>query len=122
MADSIFIDEMSTNYNEEVVFSEMNKKYFYECLDFYDYKVENVMEEKVFSEHKEEFNYILRKVKEIFDINIYNAIMYLEKDFLSMFKILKILDDANKYTLKLELGEKYNIKVETSFLKYFFCE
>jgi len=120
MAESIFIDEMSVNHNEEVLHNELNKKYFYECLDFYDYKVENVLTDKVFTEQREQFNFVIRKIKENFNIDVLTSILFLEKDFISMHNILKILDDTSKYELKLEMGKKYNKKVNTSFLKFFF--
>jgi predicted nucleotide-binding protein (sugar kinase/HSP70/actin superfamily) len=120
MAESIFIDEMSINHNEDMLINELGKKHFYECLDFYDYKVENVLTDKVFTEQKEQFNFVIRKIKENFDIDILTSILFLEKDFMSMHNILKILDDSTKYELKLELGKKHNKKINTSFLKFFF--
>lgn len=113
--DSIFIDQMSTNYNEDVLLEEMDKKYFVSCLDFYDFKVESILSDKIFTEQKESFNYVIRKIKEHFDIPILKSILYLEKDFIKLHDLLIILDDKNIYTLKQELCEKYNKKIEKNF-------
>jgi len=121
--ESIFIDQLSTNHNEDVLCGEMDKKFFYSCLDFYNYEVDSVLHKKIFTEQKEEFNYVLRKIKEHFDIPIYKSILYLEKDFMSVYDLLNTLDETNIYTLKCELSKKHNKKMNINImLKRFFTD
>lgn len=114
--DSIFIDTMSTNSVENRLITELDKKSFYEYLDFYDFDVQNVLDDKVFTEQKEHYNFVLRDIKAKFKVDIYKSILYLEGDFMPLNKLVQSLDSDNIFTLKNEMSIKYNREFDYSFV------
>jgi hypothetical protein len=71
---------------------------------------------KVSSNEQLKINYVLRKLKKEFNIELCESIIYLEQIFTTFKKIIILLDDQSKSILKEELINKYKIKEEENNL------
>lgn len=65
-------------------------------------------------------NSILRNIKYEYNILLYEMILYFE-NFTDIRKILKFLDDENKWIIKNEMSKKYRIELETTILSDILC-
>lgn len=115
---NIFIN---TNYiqNKNVeseIFENFSKEKFYNDLERLGVNLENIDKK---SADKEVFNWVLRKLKSSYGYSILECILYLEKDHLSLKKLLALIDEEVFQIIKIELAEKYNIKILKTKLEKF---
>lgn len=57
------------------------------------------------------FNLFLRNIKDDLKINIVDTLVYFENNYISIEKILYLIDNETKCSLRKELTNKYNKKV-----------
>jgi len=58
---------------------------------------------------KEIFNYILSQLKNDYNYNLVDCVLFLEEDYIPLKKLLLLLDERNIQSLKEELSKKYFI-------------
>ncbi len=69
------------------------------------------------------FNFFLKMMKQNFNINIYESILFLEEEGYKTKSVGALLTSDNKYTLRMELTEKFKTrKIEPSILEKFIIE
>lgn len=70
-------------------------------------------------ENIKNFNKFILKCKLKLGINICESLIFIEKKYISFSKLINLLNDENKETLKKEMAEKYKIKICKTSLKNF---
>ena len=97
---------------------------------FYQYLTENNIDlEKMFltgkscdKNQKQHFNNVLRKIKSLHSVNIYEIVGFIEQDFADTHVILNMLDDKNWSIIKKELSKKYKKNVPNEGFSKFFLK
>jgi len=96
---------------DEEEFFKIVKSYGLNFATFFK-KRTNISEENV-----RKFNELLYVCKTKHGINMYNSLIFVEKNYVTFKKLLELLSRDNKEILVREMAEKYNIKLKKNSLK-----
>ena len=69
----------------------------------------------------DEFNNCLRQIKEIIQINIYEMLLFLEDDYITVEFAINLLDERNKSIIREEMIQDYHIDHGGNRLSDVFC-
>ena len=104
--------------NEEIeIIENFSKEKFFNDIQRLGVNLENL--DKLGAD-KEVFNWVLKCLKEKYNYNIYECVLYLEKDYIPLKKLLTLLDDSVKQIMKEEMAKVFNIKILRTKLQRFF--
>ena len=117
-----FVNLVNVNHSENDLVNEINRKQFFECLEFFDFDIRNIFENTSdqYYFYRECFNDILRKIKRTFNIMMLDSILYLDQDCVDIKYIISMLDDWSKSILKHEINKKYGMNITTNTIEKFF--
>jgi len=122
--DAVTKEVVDNSKSEDAVINSIEKGDFFEILERYDLKydmLKDIFEGELYTtETQNSVNIILRRVKKLHGISLTDSVLFLE-EFTRIKKILNFLDNDNKWIVKTELSEKYNIEIETTILEKILC-
>ena len=67
-----------------------------------------------------QFNCVLRRINKINKVPVFDMLLYFEKYFAELKKVVSILDDRTKSILKSEATKKFHIKIQECSLSDMF--
>jgi len=123
--DCNFIEfELNKKENEEFrkiednLHRELDSDKFFELMENkfgYDYKIitKYILGGSYTYNEQHEFNIALRKMKKLYNVDISDAILFLEET-MALNSILRVIDGETEYLLKDEMSEKYYISSGTN--------
>lgn len=116
-----FINLVNVNNSENDLINEINRKKFFESLEFFDFDIRNIFKnsEDRYYFYRECFNDTLRKIKRTFQIKMLDSILYLEQDCVDIKCIIGLLDDWSKSMLKNEIQNKYGLRISKNSIEKF---
>jgi len=106
--------------NENLIFDDIDKETLYEHLAKYNFNKSDF--EKIFfaesftSNDQNEINQSFRDISTNSDLSMIDIVLFLEKDFGDLKKILYFLDGDSKSLLKKQMAKKYNVKIDSNKL------
>jgi len=113
-------DKADEKINEYNMINEILKIKFFEILEEngYDYdKLKQMFDTKnINSIEQNNFNKIIRMIKELHDVSIKDSIIFLEENFTTFQKIISIFDEQTNFELKQEVSNKFFIKIDKTNL------
>lgn len=120
---SVFLNKDTIHFKNEEneIIDNFNKENFIRDIQRLGVDLEN-LDKNSNDLDKQVFNWILNKLNSDYNYNLYECILYLEKDYIPFKKLFNLLDDSNKQILKEELSKKYNIKIMRTKLSKFFIK
>jgi hypothetical protein len=109
------LEYLINSSSEDNYLDMIDRKRFYEKLlknKINGNPVSDLFKKKEISSiEKEKFNALLKKLKKLYDINIFETLLYFEQDYSDMMKLISLLDATTKQILKEELSKKYHKKL-----------
>lgn len=117
-----FINIINVNQTENDLVDEINRKKFFDCLEFFDFDIRDIFkyDKDQYAFHREVFNDTLRKIKFNFNIKILDSLLYLDQDCIDMKEIIGMLDSWSVSLIKKEMKDKYGIKEMQKSIEKFF--
>ena len=101
--------------NEDKFQNEIDKKTFYSILGELKIDLKEIFPEfnQFNKTKKQDFNFLLLKLKSDYNLPIIEALSHIEEDFVNVNHLVSFLDGETLFLLKTELAEKFKIKTET---------
>jgi len=101
--------------NEDKFQNEIDKKTFYSILSELKIDLKEIFPEfnQFNKTKKQDFNFLLLKLKSDYNFPIIEALSHIEEDFVNVNHLVSFLDGETLFLLKTELAEKFKIKTET---------
>jgi len=101
--------------NEDKFQNEIDKKTFYSILSELKIDLKKIFPEfnQFNKTKKQDFNFLLLKLKSDYNLPIIEALSHIEEDFVNVNHLVSFLDGETLFLLKTELAEKFKIKTET---------
>jgi hypothetical protein len=101
--------------NEDKFQNEIDKKTFYSILSELKIDLKEIFPEfnQFNKTKKQDFNFLLLKLKSDYKLPIIEALSHIEEDFVNVNHLVSFLDGETLFLLKTELAEKFKIKTET---------
>ena len=101
--------------NEDKFQNEIDKKTFYSILGELKIDLKEIFPEfnQINKTKKQDFNFLLLKLKSDYKLPIIEALSHIEEDFVNVNHLVSFLDGETLFLLKTELAEKFKIKTET---------
>jgi len=101
--------------NEDKFQNEIDKKTFYSILGELKIDLKEIFPEfnQFNKTKKQDFNFLLLKLKSDYKLPIIEALSHIEEDFVNVNHLVSFLDGETLFLLKTELAEKFKIKTET---------
>ena len=100
--------------NEDKFQNEIDKKTFYSILSELKIDLKEIFPEfnQINKTKKQDFNFLLLKLKSDYKLPIIEALSHIEEDFVNVNHLVSFLDGETLFLLKTELSEKFKIKTE----------
>jgi len=100
--------------NEDKFQNEIDKKTFYSILSELKIDLKEIFPEfnQFNKTKKQDFNFLLLKLKSDYNLPIIEALSHIEEDFVNVNHLVSFLDGETLFLLKTELAEKFKIKTE----------
>jgi len=100
---------------------QIDEEDFFELVDTFNIDFSDFLKKKtcINMENVKRFNQFILKCKTKLGINIYESLIFIEKNFVSFSKLINLLTDENKQILTREMADKYRIKIKRSALSEF---
>jgi len=122
--DAVTKEIVDNSKSEDNLINDIEKTDFFKLLESYElpYDVlKNIFEGELYTtEMQNTVNIVLRRIKKSHGILISDIVLFLE-EFTRIKKVLYFLDNDNRWIIKNELAEKYNIEIETTILEKILC-
>lgn len=106
--------------NENKMISNIGKKKFFKLIEDENIDLGKVvLKQKSSNVHFHKFNLIIRNLYKEQKLTFIDIVNYLFEDMFTEKEVMDCFSESNKYYLRRELGEKYNIKMGSNILKKF---
>lgn len=107
-------------YNENEMVDEIGRNSFFRIMKENGVNFDEVKQkQKSSNEQFHKFNFLIRKLKKENRISFIDVFNYLNEMVCEYNESLDCFDEASKYYLRREMGEKYFIKMKSNKMKKF---
>jgi hypothetical protein len=106
---------------ESDIYNKLTKEIFFDLLKEAEIDLDKIAKKRRKTDYApyHSFNFLLKELHEKKKIDITDACIYIDTDFLPEKEILKCLNEENVYLLRMSLAERNNIKIKRNSLELF---
>ena len=106
---------------ESDIYNKLTKEIFFKLLAESEIDLDKIAKKRRKTDYApyHAFNFLLKELHEKKKIDITDACIYIDNEFLPEKEIIKCLNEENIYLLRMSLAERNNIKIKRNSLELF---
>lgn len=105
---------------ESEIFKQLGKRKFFKLVEDCEIDFDKVvLKKKSCNEDFHKFNYVVKKLYQAKKISLVDISIYMYTDLFPIKEVLSCFNEENMWSLRNELGQKHNIKMNKSILHHF---
>lgn len=104
---------------EKKSFDTIDKHRFFKMAEDFNLSLEALFKNRssITEDNLNKFNKTIIRCKQVFGIDVFKSVIFLEEKYIPFKKIIELLNKENRQTLVNEMAERYNIKLKKNALK-----